>query len=125
MIYPVQILVRTVVITTVSRQMPAQQLRVGQKCTLINPFHCMLQETLYNQCCIITCSDAFACQARTQCHSPCSGSQHGLASTVLGPPPVPPQLPTTHQNGETLQPRAAPHCTLTPAGIPFVQFKAI
>jgi hypothetical protein len=85
----------------------------------------MLHETVYNQCCIITCSDAFACQARTQCHSPCSGSQHGLASTVSGPPHVPPQLPTTHQNGETLQPRAAPHCTPTPAEIPFVQFRAI
>jgi len=85
----------------------------------------MVQETLYKQCYIITCSDAFACQARTPCHSPCSGSQHGLASTVLGPPHVPPQLPMTHQNGETLQPRAAPHCTLTPAEIPFVQFTAI
>jgi hypothetical protein len=85
----------------------------------------MLQETVYNQCCIITCSDAFACQARIQCHSPCSGSQRGLASTMSGPPHVPPQLPTTHQNEETLQPRAAPHCTPTPAEIPFVQFRAI
>ena len=122
---PIQILVRTVVITNASWKMPVQQLRVGQKCTLTNPFHCMLQETLCNQSCITTCSDAFACQARTLCHSPCSDSQRGLASTVSGLPHVLPQLPMTHQNAETLQPRAAPHCTLTPAGIPFVQFKAI
>ena len=75
--------------------------------------------------CNLTCSDAFVCQARTPCHNPCSGSQHGLASTGSGLPHAPPQPPMTHQNPETLQQRAAHHCTLTLAEIPIVQSRVI